>query len=246
MVMATNSCNSTFDHWWDPEGRKNQIVRRRNWRASMKIYLDRTPLIAGVSSDFVSTVPDAQVLANVYVELMKAELAHHDSNADHALWTGLMFGPLFAAMWGLTTSIQVSSLPIPDGMKSFRGMPAEHSLDIDFMREFSASLPSYTIEDWIAVETFETAEMLARCFVKGFAELSHVCSKDNEVPIVIRHHAAQAALWLTEMQSLVLQGGEQTDLRLPDDHAHKISAMRQREVRQQFGDAMFNVALRPV
>jgi hypothetical protein len=51
---------------------------------------------------------------------------------------------------------------------------------------------------------------------------------------------------LTEMQYLVLQGGEQTDLRLPDDHAHRIIAMRQREVRQQFADEMFNVALRPV
>ena len=192
MVMATNSCNSTFDHWWDPEGRKNQIIRRRNWRASMKIYLDRTPLVAGVSSDFASTIPDAKALADVYVKLM------------------------------------------------------EHKLDIDFLKNFASNLPKYTIEDWIAAETFETAEMLARCFVKSFAELSHVCSKSDEVPIVIRHHAAQAALWLTEMQSLVLQGGEQTDLRLPDNHVHKISALRQREVRQQFGDAMFNVALRPV
>lgn len=246
MVMATNSCNSTFDHWWDPEGRKNQIVRRRNWRASMKVYLDRTPLIAGVASDFTATVPDAKALADVYVKLMEAELAHHDSNAEYALWAGLMFGPLFAAMWTLTTSIQVSSLSIPDGLNSFRGMPAEHKLDTDFLKKFANEMPKYSIEDWIAAETFETAEMLARCFVKSFAELSHVCSKSDEVPIVIRHHAAQAALWLTEMQSLVLQGGEQTDLRLPDDHAHKISALRQREVRQQFGDAMFNVALRPV
>lgn len=246
MVMATNSCNATFEHWWDPEGRKKQIIRRRNWRASMKIYLEKTPLIAGVSSDFESTVTDAKALADVYVKLMEAELAHHDSNPDHALWTGLMFGPLFADMWTLLTSIRVSSLAIPDGINSFRGLPAEHKLDIGFLKSFASGLPKYNIEDWIAEETFETAEMLARCFVKSFAELSHVCSKSDEVPIVIRHHAAQAALWLTEMQSLVLQGGEQTDLRLPDDHAHKISAMRQREVRQQFGDEMFNVALRPV
>ena len=157
-----------------------------------------------------------------------------------------MFGPLFTAMWTLLTSIRVSSLPIPDEINSFNGLSADHKLDIGFLMRFTDDLPKYTIEDWIAEETLETAEMLGRCFVKSFAELSHVCTKSNEVPIVIRHHAAQAALWLTEMQSLVLQGGEQTDLRLPDDHAHKISAMLQREVRQQFGDEMYNVALRPV
>lgn len=246
MVMATNSCNSTFEHWWDPEGRKQQIIRRRNWRASMKIYLEKTPLIAGVSKDYASGHPEVQALADVYVKLMEAELAHHDSNPEHALWTGLMFGPLFANLWTLTTSIRVSSLTIPDGLNSFRGLSSEQVLDVAFLTNFTDSLPAYAIEDWIAGETFETAEMLARCFVKSFAELSYVCAKSEEAPIVIRHHAAQAALWLTEMQSLVLQGGEQTDLRLPDDHAHKISAMRQREVRQQFGDEMFNVALRAV
>ncbi len=246
MVMATNSCNATFEHWWDPEGRKHQIVRRRNWRASMKIYLEKTPLISGVSKGYESIFPDAKALADVYAKLMEAELAHHDSNPEHALWTGLMFGPLFANLWTLTTSIKVSSLAIPDGINSFRGLPRKHKLDVAFLKNFADALPVYIIEDWIAGETFETAEMLAQCFVKSFAELSHVCSKSEEEPIVIRHHAAQVALWLTEMQSLVLQGGEQTDLRLPDDHAHKISAMRQREVRQQFGDEMFNVALRPV
>lgn len=245
MVMATNSCSSTFDHWWDPEGRKQQIIRRRNWRASMKIYLEKTPLIAGVSKGYESVFPEAKALADVYVKLMEAELAHHDANPEHALWTGLMFGPLFANLWTLTTSIQVSSLTIPAGVSSFRGV-RENTSDVAFLKSFVEALPSYVVEDWIAGETFETAEMLARCFVKSFAELSHVCSRSEVEPIVIRHHAAQAAVWLTEMQSLVLQGGEQTDLRLPDDHAHKISAMRQREVRQQFGDEMFNVALRSV
>lgn len=247
MVMATNSCNATFDHWWDPEGRKNQVIRRRNWRASMKIYLEKTPLISGVSADYVSACTDAKVLADVYVKFMEAELAHHDSNATDALWTGLLFGPLFSSLWSIAMSIQVSSLKIPASITCFRGsLSSEVQSDIQCLKSFSDALPKYSIEDWIAEETFETAEMLARCFVKSFAELTHVCAKSQEEAIVIRHHAAMLAVWLTEMQSVVMQGGEQTDLRLPDDHAHKISAMRQRQVRQQFGDEMQNVALRTV
>ena len=213
----------------------------------MKIYLEKTPLIDGVSADFVSSCTDAKTLADVYVKFMEAELAHHDSNSSDALWTGLLFGPLFSSFWAFATSIQVSSLKIPDSITCFRGsLTKENNSDIQALKSFSDSLPKYEIEDWIAEETFETAEMLAQCFVKSFAELAHVCSKKHEEPIVIRHHAAMLAVWLSEMQSIVIQGGEQTDLRLPDDHAHKVSAMKQRKVRQQFGDEMYNVALRPV
>lgn len=231
MSMATVRTNDSFDHWWDAEGRKRIILLRRSIRTSTKRYVDDIPYIEGAPSDPETAYPLPFKLAKIYVGLVKGELAHHDDQPEDALWTGLLFGPCFQLLWSCATALPVRGLKIPDNIKAYRGedLTAIKS-QISWMLDFVSALPDYTIEDWIAIETLETAEILARAYAKAYVELAVSC--DEVDPIVIRHHAAMLGEIIADMLNLVMQSGERTDLRLPDTHLHKQIATRQATLRQ--------------
>lgn len=242
--MASVRTRDSFDHWWDPEGRKSIIVNRRSLRASTKRYLEKVPLIDGVPPDYEATFPQAAMLAEAYVRLVKGELAHHNGDKNEALWTGMLFGPLFAQIWETACSINLKAVSVPASVQAFTGAPkAEQVQKATWLVEYTRLLPEYSIEDWLADETLETAELFARAYVKAFAEFATVCEREGEDPIVIRHHSAVLAEIISDMLNLVVQGGEPTDLRLPDSHIHKQIAIQQVTARAPSAATLRNIFL---
>ncbi|NKL25417.1 hypothetical protein GFL92_01100 [Rhizobium leguminosarum bv. viciae] len=194
-------------------------------------------MIDGVPSDIEEAHPDVAMLAEAYVSFVKGELAHHDGNAEHALWTGLAFGPLFAQMWASASSLRLKELDVPVSFDAFRGSN-DQAERAKWLVDYARQLPEYKIVDWIAVETLQTAEILARAYVKCFAELAVVCEQ-SDIP-TIRHHSALLGELLADMLNLVTMGGERTDLRLPDTHLHKKIAIEQESVRSPKGAELWS------
>lgn len=246
MSMATVRTRDSFDHWWDPEGRKNIIINRRSLRVSTKRYLDNVPLIDGIPDDYHNKYPHAAMLAETYVRLVKGELAHHNDDKNEALWTGMLFGPLFAQIWESACAVNLKALKIPTTIQAFKGaQETDHVQKATWLLEHAKKLPNYEIEDWLAVETFETAELFGQAFIKAFAEFSTVCERKGEDPIVVRHHSAILAEIISDMLNLVIQGGEPTDLRLPDSHIHKQIAIQQEKAREPSAATLRNISLGP-
>ncbi|TBG85554.1 hypothetical protein ELG69_16315 [Rhizobium leguminosarum] len=244
MSMATVKTKDSLLHWWDPEGRKQIIIKRRSMRASLKNYLERVPTIPECPDDLEGYAPVASQLSECFVTLVTAEQAEHNGDAQAALWTGMMFGPLFAEIWNTAISINVRSIPLPDNVPIFRGAQAEDEISrIAWIVEFARALPSYKIEDWTALEAVETAEMLARAYLKAFAELKAVCDAERSDPMVLRHHASILAENISDMLTLVMEAGEPSDLRLPDAHPHKQIAIAQERARAKAASTLRNVSL---
>lgn len=231
MSMATVRTADSFDHWWDTEGRKRIVLFRRSLRASTIRYIEKVPSIPGVPADLEKHFPAVSMLGHAYVKLVRGELAHHNGDKIAALWTGLLFGPLFAQIWATASAVSLEGVKVPDVIHSFRGADAKaQKTNAAWISEFAASLPSYHLEDWIALETLETAEILSRAYLKAFAEFS-VAAQQSDV-IVLRHHSALLAEIIGDMLNLVLMGGEKTDDRLPDNHIHKQLSVQQEKVRR--------------
>lgn len=244
MSMASVRTRDSFDHWWDPEGRKNIIVNRRSLRESTNRYLFKVPLIEGVPQDYESKFPQAALLAEAYVTLVKGEIAQHNGNKEDALWTGMMFGPLFSQIWQNACSISLQAINVPADIAAFRGASdSEQVSNARWIAEKARSFPTYVIEDWLAQETVETAEVFAKAYVKAFAEFATVCERADEPVMVVRHHSAILAEIINDMLNLVVQGGEPTDLRLPDSHLHKQIAMRQAQLRSPAAATLKNICL---
>jgi hypothetical protein len=230
MSMATVRTKDSFDHWWDAEGRKKIVLYRRSLRASTSRYVEKLPCIEGVPDDYEAEFTVVSKLAKSYVALVRGELAHHDGDPHVALWTGMLFGPLFTLMWDTASRVPFRAIDVPPGNIFFRGDKSEeHLAEVSAIVDFTAKLPEYQIDDWIAIETLETAEILARAYVKAFAEF-HYAARQQEV-MVVRHHSALLAELIGDMLNLVLMGGEQTDQRLPDNHLHKRLAIQQEALR---------------
>jgi hypothetical protein len=229
MSMATVRTKDSFDHWWDAEGRKRIVLYRRSLRASTSRYVEKLPCIDGVSANYQAEFPVISNLARAYVALVRGELAHHNDDPRAALWTGMLFGPLFTLMWDTASRVPFKSIKVPATAFFHGGNTEQHLADASAIVEFTAKLPEYQIEDWIALETFETAEILAKAYVKAFAEFYY--SAQQEDVMVVRHHSALLAEVIGDMLNLVLMGGEQTDQRLPDNHLHKRLAIQQEKLR---------------
>lgn len=233
MSMATIRTADSFDHWWDPEGRKRIILYRRSIRASTERYVKQVPFIDGASEGLLSEHPAIPMLAEAYRGLVKGELAHHSGDPAHAMWTGVLFGPLFAQIWETASALKLKSLQPPAGVRAFAGGdPKKQAEEAQWLLDFIKSLPDYKIEDWIAQETYDTADILSQAYVKAFIELA--ASTDATDRIVIRHHAAVLGEIISDMLNLVMQGGERTDLRLPPDHLHKKISVQQEKLRAPY------------
>jgi len=233
MPMASVGTRDSFTGWLDPEGRKQIILYRRSLRNSMRRYVEKIPYIDGVSENAADKYPFLRILAGAYVNLVRGELAQHNNDPSDALWTGLVFGPLFSEIWQTACSLPLTGLKIPTSIPVFQGAdPAQQEQRVRWLLEFSEQLPSYELEDWIAIETFETAEILARAYEKAFIELATVCAQSEAM--TIRHHASLLAEIVTDMLNLVMQHGEQTDSRLPETHLHKQLGARQEALRAPY------------
>src|SRR5208283_5286089 len=167
MSMATFRTADSFDHWWDTEGRKRIVLFRRSLRASTTRYVEKVPSIPGVPPDLKKSFPAVSMLADAYVNLVRGELAHHDGDKSAALWTGLLFGPLFAQIWATASAVSLDGIKVPNEVRSFRGATSEAEIvDATWISQFAASLPKCEIDDWIALETLDTAIILSRGYLK--------------------------------------------------------------------------------
>ena len=207
MSMATVRTADSFDHWWDTEGRKKIVLFRRSLRASTSRYVYKVPSIPGVPEDLAASFPAVEMLADSYVKLVRSELAHHNRDKSTALWNGMLFGPLFAQIWATASTVPFEQIPVPASISCFKGADTRGEIQQStWISNFANSLPDYTIKDWIAIETLETAEILAKAYLKAYAEF-FISAKQSDV-MVVRHHSALPAEIIGDMLNLVLMGAK--------------------------------------
>jgi len=197
-------------------------------RASLKAYLHKVPVLEGLPDDLSSYVPAAARLADAYRTIVQAEQAHHGGDAQAATWTRLIFGPLFSELWNAAFNIRISARAVPLSMHAFRDQICKIDEDrIDRISEFAKSLPEYPVVNWLDQETVATANLLAEAYVKASAELKAVSEGSSQELIVLRHHASILERIVSDMLTLVMEGGEPTDLHLPNLHVHRTAALAQ-------------------
>jgi hypothetical protein len=221
-----------LQHWWDPEYRGSIAVKRRNMRVSLKQYLHKVPVMEGVPGNLAEYVPTVARLAEAYRRLVHAQEVHRADDGQATAWAVWACGPLFAEIWNTACSFQIGAQAGPaSALACAESGAVEEAQRIARICEFTSELPQHDVEDWLAQETIATANLLSEAYVKASAEFKAGCQMPRQDPLVLRHHAWLQAEIVSDMLTILMEGGRPGGFRLPDGHAHRIAAMGQERSR---------------